>query len=66
MTLEEFTKLYCFGCGSQRCYGPESEFAHGCLHYNTVFGNEEEYVNNILPDLDKNIAKRLEEILMEK
>lgn len=64
MTLEEFAQKYCFACGSQRCTGVDSEFANGCLYYNTVFLNrEEELYNACIPHLNKAIEERLSEIL---
>lgn len=63
MTIEEFAQKYCFACGSQRCYGPESEFAYGCLHYRRLFENKDDYMKEILPNLNKHIEERIEEIL---
>lgn len=42
MTREEFEKTFCFGCGSQRCYGFGSETAMGCQHYKTLILGEQE------------------------
>ena len=32
-TKEKFIDTYCVKCGSQRCDGPDSDFAEGCPHY---------------------------------
>lgn len=29
---KEFRETYCFGCGSQRCEGPETEWGEGCAY----------------------------------
>ena len=42
MTREEFEKTFCFGCGSQRCYGFGSETAMGCQHYKILILGEPE------------------------
>ena len=27
-----FRETYCFGCGTQRCMGPETEWGEGCFY----------------------------------
>ena len=33
MVKKDFIATYCVKCGSQRCEGPDDEFAEGCPHY---------------------------------
>ena len=36
-----FRETYCFGCGSQRCMGPEdTDFRDGCLHYKLAIAKD--------------------------
>ena len=36
-----FRETYCFGCGSQRCMGPEdTDYRDGCLHYKLAIAKD--------------------------
>ena len=32
INYKAFRETYCFGCGSQRCEGPETEWGEGCFY----------------------------------
>jgi len=44
--IKEFAEKYCKWCGSQRCEGPDTEWAESCLHWIKEFEEPYEAANN--------------------
>ena len=62
MTHEEFTKMYCTMCGSQRCGGPYTDWIDGCAHRDALDITRTTSVTNadrIRAMSDKELAEKL-------
>ena len=58
MTREEFEKVFCAECGSQRCFGFGSEMAAGCKHYKELILKEtDNTIESSYDDVEESLAR---------